>query len=347
MTQDALASMPLPVLSALLCAVISILVRRLDPGSNRTPALLSALFAVFALQAILVALRFGYGVESLALVQRVLPLLVGPLMYLAFSALSVPEDRFRRGVRWHLGAVAFMVAGFQLAPVRLGPLDWVISASYLFYAVALIRLWRQGPDNLIHAHLDMARNVTHWMLWGAGLLSVLLVLDSAIAVSFAMQEGGRALAIISYGSILLILAFLVLAFVLPRLLTTHRARSKAPTEPGFDAARLEIAARDMLTTTRLYLDPDLSVGRLAKRLHVPVRSLSLAINESQGMNVSQYVNGFRLSHATDLLRNGDDSVAKVMAQSGFLTRSNFYREFQRVYGQSPAAYRQGGDADRV
>ena len=36
---------------------------------------------------------------------------------------------------------------------------------------------------------------------------------------------------------------------------------------------------------------------------------------------------------------GNDSVTKIAAESGFLTRSNFYREFQRVYDQSPTEYR--------
>jgi len=87
------------------------------------------------------------------------------------------------------------------------------------------------------------------------------------------------------------------------------------------------------------LDPELSVQRLAKRMHLPVRSLSAAINQSQGMNVSQYVNSFRLEHAAGLLRDSSDSVIEIMSASGFLTRSNFYREFQRVYGQTPSEFR--------
>jgi AraC-like DNA-binding protein len=56
--------------------------------------------------------------------------------------------------------------------------------------------------------------------------------------------------------------------------------------------------------------------------------------------VSQYVNGFRVEHAARLLRDTDTSVAKIMEQSGFLTRSNFYREFQKRYDEAPAAFRQ-------
>jgi len=53
------------------------------------------------------------------------------------------------------------------------------------------------------------------------------------------------------------------------------------------------------------------------------------------------VNGFRLAHAATLLRETQLSVTEIAALSGFLSRSNFYREFQRSYGQSPVTYRQG------
>jgi AraC-like DNA-binding protein len=89
----------------------------------------------------------------------------------------------------------------------------------------------------------------------------------------------------------------------------------------------------------LFLEADLTVQRLARRLHLPARSLSAAINRTQGSNMSQYVNTFRLAHAARLLVESKDSVTRIAEQSGFMTRSNFYREFQRVYGQSPKEYR--------
>ena len=111
-----------------------------------------------------------------------------------------------------------------------------------------------------------------------------------------------------------------------------------------EAEALEARARTLLTESRLFLDTDLTVDRLAKRLTVPSRALSLAINQTKGVNVSQYVNDFRLDHAAALLVEGQGSVAEVMEQSGFLTRSNFYREFQRRFGVTPAAYREAEKA---
>ena len=109
--------------------------------------------------------------------------------------------------------------------------------------------------------------------------------------------------------------------------------------PARDTAKIAEAAQDLMVREALYLDTGLTADRLAKRLHIPTRALSEAINQRQNMNVSQYVNGFRLRRAAELLAQTDQGLADVMAQSGFLTRSNFYREFQREYGQTPVNYR--------
>lgn len=335
-------SVPLPILAASLCVVIAPLMLRLDLGRRISGIFFALLFNSFALQSLLVGLRFGYGVERFITFQRVLPMSVGPLLYLGFLALAVDGASFRRHAQLHLGVAILLALGLGLFANIFRDFDLVISASYLVYTGLLLRLARRGPDNLIHARLDIARPAIRWMYGAVGLLLGLLILDTAIALSFVMARGASAPALVTFGSALLIALLLVILTSIPTLIALQRPTKVKPDIPAeSDEATLEAAARAMLLRSQIYLDPDLTVQRIARRLSVPERSLSNAINVSQGMNVSQYVNGFRLEHAAQLLRDTEDSVAKVMSQSGFLTRSNFYREFQRVYGQSPASYREG------
>ncbi|MFC6639095.1 helix-turn-helix domain-containing protein [Sulfitobacter sp. JBTF-M27] len=332
--------LPLPMLSALLCLVIAALLWRLDLGRGAARVCFVGLFLTFALAAVLVGLRFGYGIDRFTVVQRMLPLFTGPLMYLGFLSLAVSAQILRQQAAVHLGVAIIANIVFLLLPSDMPGFDWAITTSYLFYLAALIRLWRKGPDHLIHARLDIAPHITRWMLSAAGLLAVILLMDTAIALSFAMDAELRASALITFGSVLLIGFLLVMLASLPTLLAaTGSAKPQTARPASSDADAVDANARALLERTKLYLDPDLSVQRLARRLHVPERTLSAAINQSQGTNISQYVNRFRLEHAAELLRETDAPVTKIMTQSGFLTRSNFYREFQRVYGQSPASYR--------
>jgi AraC-like DNA-binding protein len=340
MQDSALLVLPLPILTALLGAGIAVLILRLDLGSKSATVLFALLFALLSFSSLLVGLRFGYGLEQVILIQRTLPMLVGPLLYLGFAAFVIPKERFTRALWLHLGVAFAVIAVVLLSPRPIYALDWVITLSYVFYLAALWRLWRRGPDYLIHAYFDVAQKVSNWMLRGMVLLLTILLIDTVIALDFMLNEGRNAKTLISLASIPFIVGLLVFIFVLPSLIAAPRAKSAALFEGERDEnVRLEQEARAFLNETQLYLEPDLSVQRLSRRLHVTVRALSVAINRTQDMNVSQYVNQFRMAHAADLLRGTDESVTKVMAQSGFLTRSNFYREFQRVYGCSPAAYR--------
>ncbi|MFA3916795.1 helix-turn-helix transcriptional regulator [Ruegeria hyattellae] len=339
MDSPGLISFPLPLATALLCGVLALLAWRSNLGLRRASILFSAFFGLGAVSSLLVGLRFGYGVEKLIPLQRTLPLFLGPLMYLGFASMAVDKRAIARNILLHLGAPFFLIGLFLLFATDLRNLDWVISGSYLFYSFALYMLWRKGPDALSDARVDATRGLSNWLLRGIGFLIFLLVLDSAIAFDFAINEGANASKLISYGTVPLILLLLVALVTLPLMFS--KEHFVTTTVPEANTEDIEITARlqRLMDEQQLYLDPDITVQRLAKRLSLPARNVSSAINKTQGTNMSQYVNRFRLTHAAQLLADTDTSVAKIAAKSGFLARSNFYREFQRVYGQSPIEYR--------
>jgi AraC-like DNA-binding protein len=90
----------------------------------------------------------------------------------------------------------------------------------------------------------------------------------------------------------------------------------------------------LLTQEQLYLQSDLTLSRLARRLGVPAKTLSATINAAHQENVSRYVNGYRIRHACDLLLQGQ-TITQTIYACGFNTKSNFNREFSRITGNSP------------
>ena len=336
--QTPLLSFPLPILVFVLSSVAFVLTARLDLGHKLGRNLFLAFFGLTALSALLVGMRFGYGFERLVLLQRCLPLFGPPLLYLGFSSLTTQRTSAQRLVWLHL-AIAAVALAASLALQSWGILDVVIGASYLAYAVALFRLWRKGANHLTHARLEIAPSLHKWILWSVIFLLTNFTIDTAIALSFTFGREDNAMTLISYGSLSLLAGLLILILSVSSTANKADTASAAQGAPEDEATQVEAAARMMLTENELYLDTELSLERLAKRLHAPARALSGAINQTSGMNVSQYVNSFRLDHAAMLLRETNDSVSQIMERSGFLTRSNFYREFQRVYGCSPAQYR--------
>jgi len=335
--QSGLINFPLPIITFGLALVAATLVARLDLGRGVGRWFFVAFFVLIATGSFLVGLRFGYGVEAMIPLQRSLPFFAGPLLYLGFVSFSENADRLGLLTAIHLGAGIVLALVPPLIIGSLPDLEWLIGLSYLIYLLLLLWMWRKGANHLSRARLEQAASLRRWMLWGALFLFAFLIMDGAIALSFALHRADNALALISYGSVIMFVLVLVMIWAASRRTTSVQTASAGPEMP--EVTGLAEAADAYLRESQIYLDTELTVDRLAKRLKVPTRALSVAINQSKSMNVSNYVNDFRLDHAARMLIESRDSVSAVMEKSGFLTRSNFYRAFQEKYGQSPASYR--------
>ena len=94
---------------------------------------------------------------------------------------------------------------------------------------------------------------------------------------------------------------------------------------------------------RVYRDADLTLGRVARKLHVSMKAVSRAVNAGAGMNVSQFTNGFRVDDACARLRGTDQAVAAILYEVGSNTKLNFNRELVRIMAVTPSTYRRGGE----
>jgi AraC-like DNA-binding protein len=107
-----------------------------------------------------------------------------------------------------------------------------------------------------------------------------------------------------------------------------------------DASRDQaiISALDQyLAQHKPFLDPDLTLARLARKLVVPAKQLSAAINRTKNENVSRFINRHRIEQACGLMTEGK-SVTTAMFDSGFNTKSNFNREFLRIKQVAPSKW---------
>lgn len=99
----------------------------------------------------------------------------------------------------------------------------------------------------------------------------------------------------------------------------------------------------MMAEQRLYLQPDLSVGSLAKQLSVPEHQLRALINKGLGYrNFSQYLLEFRLQHAKTLLTDPNLARKQILAiamDSGFASLATFNRAFKVEIGITPSDFR--------
>jgi len=90
----------------------------------------------------------------------------------------------------------------------------------------------------------------------------------------------------------------------------------------------------------LFKQPDLRVTDIAARLATNRTYVSAIIKSLSGDSFSTLVNGYRVRHAQKLMQEHPEmSVTEIAEESGFSSRSAFYRNFKDMTGLSPAEWK--------
>lgn len=100
----------------------------------------------------------------------------------------------------------------------------------------------------------------------------------------------------------------------------------------------------MMKTQQLYLRPNLALPELASIVGCTVNHLSQVINAGFGSSFFDYLNGYRVRHAQELMvRNQHEkgAILDIAFKVGFNSNSAFYAAFKKFVGQTPASFRRG------
>ena len=329
----------LPISIVVSLALAYVLARLLH--GRRVAMPLAALLGACILQGVVNALAQYYGVPGFRPLQPVTAVAIPPL---AFLALGAAQGRDRTGAALHLLAPAFVGFCVLTAPQAI---DVAVVAIFSGYGVAMLSALRSGADALPEARLDAG----DWspLVWRAIAASLIASALSDVAIGLAVFAGEGWLKgwIVGFGTSLTLLLIGGLAAsrsIGPTVTeTTVSPGRPASLDDGEAAAERQSDAaiiadlEQLLAGQKLYRDGDLTLARLARRLGLPAKRVSEAINRQTGENVSRYVNGFRIADACAAIEAGQ-SVTEAMLGSGFATKSNFNREFRRVTGRAPTEW---------
>jgi AraC-like DNA-binding protein len=142
---------------------------------------------------------------------------------------------------------------------------------------------------------------------------------------------------------LVVLALLAYLIIYKRRLQTPKNTTPEVTapEPAPDSPRDEQLMQRiirLMEEQRPYLDSDLKQADVATALGVRLDEVSRCIN-SNAFNFSQFVNGYRIEYAKQLmLRKPGIKMTQVAIESGFSNDTNFFRTFKAIVGMTPSEW---------
>jgi AraC-like DNA-binding protein len=98
----------------------------------------------------------------------------------------------------------------------------------------------------------------------------------------------------------------------------------------------------IMVSEQLYLDSELNLVTLAHKTNVSTHKLSQVINEYLDKNFFDFVSEYRIENVKNLLTHPENNQLKIVSlafDSGFNSKSSFYKLFKKAEGITPAEYR--------
>jgi PAS domain S-box-containing protein len=112
---------------------------------------------------------------------------------------------------------------------------------------------------------------------------------------------------------------------------------------GVEEVKLYLRLKGLLEAERPFLKPDLSLKKLADRLHTNTKYLSQVVNHQSGLNFQQFINEYRVAEAKSKIASKEYAnltLYGIALQCGFKNKSTFFKVFKESTTLTPREYLQ-------
>jgi AraC-like DNA-binding protein len=102
--------------------------------------------------------------------------------------------------------------------------------------------------------------------------------------------------------------------------------------------KLEILCKDQ----HIYIDSTLNREKVAEKLGISAGYVSQIINTITGDNFANYINNYRVEAVKEMISNSEYENYNLLTmglESGFTSKTTFYKAFKKVTGQTPNEYK--------
>ena len=297
----------------------------------------------------------------------------GALLYLCFKALVFKDFSLTKIDVFHfvplMAYITFIGLVFYSKPqdIRLEMINsesFVYSASYVymeflskllrvFYAIACFSLISRYSSRLQDTNSNMEKVHLSWLR--ALVIGFLLVM-----VSEAILVAAKIINIYTNFSFSLLvnigLTGYYITFALVNLLVFTAVRyfgafeqvneikiTKKVRDERFFQPELALSVDDAIRGGQIYMDPDITLDKLAESLKILPRDLSSLINRHFGINFYEFINRYRIEEAKRMLTSEEykaTTITDIYLKVGFNSKSVFYTFFKKLEGMTPSQCRQ-------
>lgn len=277
--------------------------------------------------------------------RSVVGFIFGPLALFYVREFLDPTNRLKSADAWHAVPAVLMAATLYIWP------EWQINIyAYASAAVLVVYAGLAWRDISLSGYLRHGDQERQAWLWLSGSLFVLLLGVNAVATNFncrpiidpvvRLYQAGLLIGILAliYG---FLIAGLWRGFVLFPGEAGPSVRAASAMRPNTQAALAERFVH-VMQDEALWRDTQINLGRIAEKLEVSPRRLSMAVRDELDVSIVDWINAQRVAAVRAALEADPDthhSLLDLAFDAGFNSKPSFNRAFSKFTGMTPSAYR--------
>ena len=113
----------------------------------------------------------------------------------------------------------------------------------------------------------------------------------------------------------------------------------APASPSDDAPEISRRILRLFDEEKIFLNPNLKLSDIASMAGSNRTYISRFFNAEQNTTFFDFVNGYRVRMAVELLMETEEKIEVIAERVGFNSRQAFHRVFSKTIGQTPEKFR--------
>lgn len=220
----------------------------------------------------------------------------------------------------------------------------------LFVVIGLLKRLKNYEENLVDNFSSLEGKSLSWL---RNTLIAILAIWAFWAFSFGYHIAIQELSYLSYLnwiSIALMIYWIAYSIIIRRkIFETPQFINKVA--GSSEDRKLPIKSAEhydkiiaLMTSDHLYRQNELSMDMLSEKLELSNGYVSQIINQKEGKNFFEFINGYRVE---DVMRKINDpkfshfSLLGIALDSGFTSKSTFNAVFKKVANMTPSAYQKG------
>lgn len=269
-------------------------------------------------------------------------ILIGPFLFLYLKKQS---SRDNANINWIIHIVPYLfsitILGFLYPYVENKHLwtKWVVKGIYIQWLIYIIFSLKFIQKILSkYKNAKQLSNIDLWLL--STYFGVVIIWFSYSISSYTSYIVGA----LSF-SFVLYLIILLLVFNFNKASTFFQEKEKYRDKeiPKEHVTRIE-QSLSILIEKEMFINPDISLEKMAKEIKVPKHSLSQYLNEKLHKSFSTYINELRTGKAKELLKKKKNyTIESIGYECGFNSKSAFFTSFKKQIGQTPSEYQKSNN----